>query len=213
MHIQNLQIDKSDSDIPNNKNVNPYFIDSVIILQNNELKKEMCANGAYEAKTHEIEKITNAIFEGNHTNKTFVGKDATFIAKEIGLKVPSNTKLILMDVPQSHPIIQIEQLMPVIGLCRAKDIDEAIEMAVQIEHGNKHTATMHSRNIESLHKMARAIDCSIFVKNGPSVSGLGFNGEGFTSFTIASPTGEGLTTAKDFSRIRRCTLKDYFRIV
>ena len=54
---------------------------------------------------------------------------------------------------------------------------------------------------------------SSFVKNAPSVAGLGFGGEGFTSFTIASPTGDGLTTARTFTRERRCTLAGYFRIV
>jgi hypothetical protein len=72
---------------------------------------------------------------------------------------------------------------------------------------------MHSQRLENLHTMARDINTSIFVKNGPSFAGLGLEGEGYTSFTIASPTGEGLTTARTFSRERRCTLKDYFRIV
>ena len=81
------------------------------------------------------------------------------------------------------------------------------------EHGFRHTAVMHSKNLDSLSRMAREIDCSIFVKNGPNLAGLGYGGEGFCSFTIASPTGEGLTGPISFSRIRRCTLVDSFRIV
>ena len=103
--------------------------------------------------------------------------------------------------------------MPVSGLVRVTNVDEAIACAVRCEHGNGHTAAMWSKNIESLHKMARIINTSIFTKNAPTYSGLGLGGEGYTSFTIASPTGEGLTTARDFSRLRRCTLKEYFRIV
>jgi acyl-CoA reductase-like NAD-dependent aldehyde dehydrogenase len=98
-------------------------------------------------------------------------------------------------------------------LVRVKDVDEAIALAKQVEQGNGHTAVMHSRNIDALSKMARTINTSIFIKNGPSYAGLGFNGEGYTSFTIASPTGEGLTTALNFTRERRCTLVDSFRIV
>jgi propionaldehyde dehydrogenase len=72
---------------------------------------------------------------------------------------------------------------------------------------------MHSTNITKLSEMARFIQTTIFVKNGPCYAGLGFGGEGYTSYTIASPTGEGLTSARTFTRMRRCVLVDYFRIV
>ena len=103
--------------------------------------------------------------------------------------------------------------MPVIGLVRVKDVHEAIALAKEVEHGHCHTAVMHSKNIDNLHKMAKVINTSIFVKNAPNYAGLGLGGEGFTSFTIASPTGEGLTSARDFTRVRRCVLKDRFRII
>ena len=103
--------------------------------------------------------------------------------------------------------------MPVTGLVRVANVDEAIACAVRCEHGNGHTASMWSKNIDNMHRMACAINTSIFTKNAPTYAGLGLTGEGYTSFTIASPTGEGLTTAKDFARVRRCTLKDHFRIV
>jgi acyl-CoA reductase-like NAD-dependent aldehyde dehydrogenase len=114
---------------------------------------------------------------------------------------------------EDHPLVQLEQLSPIIPLVRVRDVDEGIAVAKRVEHGFRHTATMHSRNIDSLHKMAVAMDCSIFVKNGSCLAGLAHGGEGFTSFTIASPTGEGLTMAEHFTRIRRCVLKDHFRIV
>jgi acyl-CoA reductase-like NAD-dependent aldehyde dehydrogenase len=112
-----------------------------------------------------------------------------------------------------HPLVWTEQMMPVIPMIIVESAFEAIELAKRVERGYRHTAVMHSRNIEHLSLMARAMDCSIFVKNGPSFAGLGFGGEGFTTFTIASPTGEGLTSARTFTRERRCTLVDYFRIV
>jgi acyl-CoA reductase-like NAD-dependent aldehyde dehydrogenase len=98
-------------------------------------------------------------------------------------------------------------------LVRVRSCDEAIDLAVEAEHGFGHTASMWSRDIDQLSRMAREIDTSIFVKNGPNLAGLGYHGEGFTSFSIASPTGEGLTSPLTFSRIRRCTLVDHFRIV
>lgn len=103
--------------------------------------------------------------------------------------------------------------MPIMPVVPMPNVYAAIELAVESEHGFRHTAVMHSKHIDHMTEMARAMDCSIFVKNGPSFTGLGFGGEGFTSFTIASPTGEGMTTCRSFSRLRRCTLKDGFRIV
>ncbi len=103
--------------------------------------------------------------------------------------------------------------MPVIPLVRVQDVDEAISLAVQAEHGFGHTAVIHSTSVVAMDKMARQIDTAVFVKNGPSYAGLGGGGAGYTSFTIATQTGEGLTTPHTFSRERRCTLVDYFRIV
>jgi aldehyde dehydrogenase len=116
-------------------------------------------------------------------------------------------------VDEKHPFVQLEMLMPVLPLVRAADAAEAIAMAKRVEHGFCHTAVMYSRNIAHLHAMARTINTSIFVKNASNLAGLGYGGEGYTSFTIASPTGEGLTTVRNFTRERRCTLKEYFRIV
>src|SRR5690606_8989527 len=115
-------------------------------------------------------------------------------------------RLVLCEVDRDHALPWTEQLMPVLPVVRVADADEAIDLAVRYEGGRRHTATMHSRSIERLSRMARLINCSIFVKNGPTYAGLGLGGEGYTSFTIASPTGEGLTSPVSFTRERRCTL-------
>jgi acyl-CoA reductase-like NAD-dependent aldehyde dehydrogenase len=101
----------------------------------------------------------------------------------------------------------------VLPVTTAPDVDQAIALAKEAEHGFGHSSGMYSRDIGALSKMARVIDTSIFTKNGPFYAGLGEGGEGYTSFTIASPTGEGMTTARSFTRFRRCSLIDLFRIV
>jgi acyl-CoA reductase-like NAD-dependent aldehyde dehydrogenase len=184
------------------------------------LKEEMKKNGAYELNEDQIKKITELVIvepggpghEGV-IEKKFVGKNAGILAKRIGLTVPPGTRLLLCEVPKEHPLLWTEQLMPIMPLVRVKDVDIAIDLAVEMEHGFRHTAIMHSLNIAKLSKMARAMNCSIFIKNGPSYAGLGHGGAGFASFTIASPTGEGVTRARTFTRERRCTLVDYFRII
>jgi aldehyde dehydrogenase len=185
-----------------------------------KLKEAMCRHGAVEIPSWQLNRLTKVILEEDHgpgrhgvVNKRFVGQNPSRILKEIGVTIPEATRLVVAEADRLHPLVWTEQLMPIIPLVRVKDADEAIDLAFQVEQGMGHTAVMHSRNIEKLSRMARLMNCSIFVKNGPSLAGLGFGGEGYTSFSIASPTGEGLTTAWTFTRERRCTLVDAFRIV
>lgn len=177
------------------------------------LKFLMVKHGAYELTTDETERLVKVVVENGHPNKKTVGKNVEVFLREIGVNPPPGTLMAFAEVPEDHPFVQIEMLTPVTGLVRVADAHEAIQTAYRCEHGNGHSACMYSKNIENLHTMARLMNTSIFTKNAPTYSGLGMGGEGHTSFTIASPTGEGLTNAKSFSRIRRCTLKDYFRIV
>lgn len=185
-----------------------------------QLKAAMLAHGAVEVPSHRLRTLERAIFselgaprQPGVTNKQWVGKYASDILREIGIPAGKEVRLVLVEVPLEHPLVWTEQLMPVLPLVRVRSCDEAIDLAVEAEHGFGHTASMWSRDIDKLSRMAREIDCSIFVKNGPTLAGLGYHGEGFTSFSIASPTGEGLTSALTFTRIRRCTLVDHFRIV
>ena len=185
-----------------------------------QLKAGMKAHGAHEITSWQMKRLEKVIFhkvceppKESVINKSWVGRDAKVILKEIGVDVGDEVKLVLVEVDRNHPLPWTEQLMPVMPLVRVNSADEAIDLAVALEGDRRHTAVMWSKHLDRLSRMARLINCSIFVKNGPSLAGLGFGGEGYASFSIASPTGEGLTSAKDFTRVRRCTLVDAFRIV
>ncbi len=145
-------------------------------------------------------------------NRDLIGKDAHLILGKIGMQVPPSVRLGIVEVDETHPLLWTEQMMPILPICRVPNADYAIDLAVAVEGGHRHTAVMHSRNIDNLSRMAKACNCSIFVKNGRSQAGLGLDGEGYCSFTIASPTGEGLTGPRSFSRWRRCVMVDHFRI-
>jgi len=184
------------------------------------LKAEMRASGAFELTGAQVDAVTRAALpqaagpgKASAPNKDLVGKDPVVIARAAGIDVPAETRILLMDVAADHPMVWSEQLMPVIPLVRMRSVDEAIEFAVRVEHGFRHTASIHSHDIEKLSSMAKVMNCSLFVKNGPNFAGLGEGGSGYASFTIASPTGEGMTRARTFTRERRCTLVDYFRII
>lgn len=177
------------------------------------LKHELVRAGAYLVKDSVVPKLTKLCVEGHEANKKWVGKNPSVILREVGIDVPDDVRIAFFEADEAHPLVQAEQLMPILPMFRVKNVEDGIAAGLRVEHGYRHTAVMHSLNVENLHRYARAANTSIFVKNAPSYAGLALEGEGYTSFTIASPTGEGLTTAINFTRERRCVLKDYFRIV
>lgn len=171
-------------------------------------------------KPHEIEQLERVIFKdicGHRqpavVEPSLIGKNVQVILDKIGIKVEDNVRVAIAPVNVEHPLVWTEQMMPVIPLVRMPNVNQAIDIAKEAERGFGHTAVMHSKNLDNLDRMARVMNCSIFVKNGPSLAGLGYGGEGYCSFTIASPTGEGLTSPVSFTRERRCVLVDHFRIV
>ncbi len=185
-----------------------------------ELKAALSDAGGVELKGRGAERLTELVVEkdagrGNSSSllRRLIGKNIGVILEEAGLPCPSGARIAFFEADSSHPLVWSEQMMPVIPLVTVDTAQEAMDLAKEVERGFGHTAVIHSRDIANLSRMARLMDVSIYVKNGPSYAGLGFGGEGFTTFTIASPTGEGLTKASTFTRERRCTLVDYFRIV
>lgn len=183
-----------------------------------ELKRSLLSRGCVELDRGQIDSLTGCAFTADDggepiVNREFVGRNPHVLAESIGLNVPPETELLVGEVEARHPFTQNEQMMPFIPIVRVPDVNTGIKRAVEAEHGYHHTAVMHSKNVENMTNMARACRCSLFIKNGPSTAGVGAGGEGYTSFSIATPTGEGCTSARTFTRQRRCTLVDYFRIV
>lgn len=164
--------------------------------------------GCYLASKEEQDRLIATVLTPKGLNRKCVGRDAKTLLGMIGVTVPDNIRCIVFEGEKEHPLIAEELMMPILGLVRAKDIDDAIEKAVWLEHGNRHSAHIHSKNIDNITKYAREIDTAILVKNAPSYAALGFGGEGYCTFTIASRTGEGLTSAKSFTKSRRCVMAD-----
>lgn len=165
-------------------------------------------NDCYPISKEEQDKLTEVVLAGGKLNRKCVGRDAKTLLSMIGIQAPANTRCIVFEGPKEHPLISEELMMPILGMVRAKDFDDAVEQAVWLEHGNRHSAHIHSKNVDRITQYARAIDTAILVKNGPSYAALGFGGEGYCTFTIASRTGEGLTSASSFTKKRRCTMSD-----
>jgi aldehyde dehydrogenase len=185
-----------------------------------ELIKELRTCGCYQLSTQQMDQLAEKAFENGGrnveepvVNRQLVGRDAQVLAKAIGLQIPETVTMLFGETVWNHPWVLAEQMMPCLPLIRVADVDAAIALAKKVEHGFRHTAIMHSKNIANLTKMGKEMNCTVFVKNGPSTAGLGINGEGTFTHSIASPTGEGITTARTFTRMRRCTMVDYLRII
>jgi len=177
--------------------------------------------GAVQLNAAQLARLTAAAFTVSKDaggcshavlNRGLVGADAAVLAKHAGANCPANTPLLFAETDLDHPFVLEEQMMPMIPVVRVKDIAQAIEFARKSEHGYKHSAIIHSLNVDHMTQMARALDTTLFVKNGPSVAGLGLGGEGYLSYSIATTTGEGITNPATFTRTRRCVMVDNLRI-
>ncbi len=185
-----------------------------------QLMSEMTNAGAHRLNAAEVERLTKVAFSppekpGDHwhLNRDLIGKDAAVLAEQIGVKIPAGTTMLFGETNTENPFVPEEQMMPFVPFIRVRDVHEGIALAKEFEHGFRHTSLIHSRNVRNMTTMGKELDTTLFIKNGPCGAGLGLGGEGYLSFSIAGPTGEGVTTPMTFTRQRRCTLVDDLRIV
>ena len=185
-----------------------------------QLMDSVGRSGGYRLNASQIDALTKAAFSppketGGHwmLNRDLVGKDPSVLAAAIGLSIPAGTQILYGETDTSNPFVPEEQMMPFVPFVRARCADHAIEMALEFEHGFRHTGIIHTTNVKNMTKMGRLMETTLFIKNGPCGAGLGLGGEGYLSFSIATPTGEGVTNPLTFTRQRRCTLVDDLRII
>ena len=162
----------------------------------------------YPASEAELARLEALVFTPDGLNRRCVGRSAAALLEMIGVSPPDGVRCIVFEGDTEHPFIREELMMPVLGMVRAPDYYNAVETALRLERGYRHSAHIHSKNIDNITFYARAMDTAILVKNAPSYAALGLGGEGFCSFTIASRTGEGLTSAATFTKQRRCVMSD-----
>ena len=194
-----------------------FVLDSVA----DQLMAALSRNGAFQLNGQQLDRLTAAAFSTkagaggcSHPvlNRALVGVDPAILAQHAGASLPAGTQLLFAETDANHAFVIEEQMMPMLPIVRVKSVAEGVAAAVRAEHGYKHSAIIHSLNVDHMTQMARALDTTVFVKNGPSVAGLGLGGEGYLSYSIATTTGEGITTPRTFTRTRRCVLVDGFRI-
>ncbi len=184
--------------------------------------EELEQAGAARLNARQLEALTAAAFTNkpgdggcSHPvlNRTLVGADPAKLAEHAGLAIPSGTQLLFAETDADHPFVQEEQMMPMLPIVPVPDFMTAVREAKRAEHNYRHSSVIHTKDVDHMTHMAKEMDTTIFVKNGPSVAGLGLGGEGYLSYSIATTTGEGITTPKTFTRIRRCVMVENLRII
>jgi len=194
-----------------------YVVDSIY----QKFMQAMRENGAHLVKHNELVDLAGAVFTTKQDaggcshpvlNKEFVGLSAQQLGSKVGINVPSSARILIGECPGECPFVVEEQMTSMLPIVRVRDFDEAVAEAKKMEHGYKHSAMIHSHNVNNMTAMARALDTSVFVKNGPCTAGLGLGGEGYLSYSIATTTGEGITNPQTFTRVRRCVMVDNLRI-
>jgi aldehyde dehydrogenase len=196
----------------------------VFALENiaDKLMSQMEQNGAVKLTNAQLDALTKATFtitpgQGGgcghaSVNRDFIGKDPIVLAKAAGVNIPSGTQLLFAETDADHPFVVEEQMMPFLPIIRVESLEEGVARSLEAEHAYKHTSIIHSHDVEAMTAMGRALDTTLFIKNGPCMAGLGLGGEGYLSYSIATPTGEGVTNPKTFTRVRRCVMVDNLRI-
>jgi acyl-CoA reductase-like NAD-dependent aldehyde dehydrogenase len=146
--------------------------------------------------------------------RDYAGKSAQVLGRAIGMNIDENVPLLFGETDRSHPWVVAEQMTCCIPVVRVRDFDDGLAASLAAEHGFKHTAGIFTKNIDRATQFTRALDCDVNVINGGTLRGDGGDlGEGYFSHTIATPTGEGICTPRDFVRKRRIMTHAALRFV
>jgi aldehyde dehydrogenase len=184
-----------------------------------KLMAAMEKHGGYVLNAQQIDRLTQQALpisekDGKpHVNKDLVGRDASVLASVAGASVPPSTQLLVGETSAEHPFVQEEQMMPFVPFVRVRNVEEAMDRAIESEHGFRHTALIHSQNIQTITDFGRRAGTTLYVVNGASPAGLGLGGQGYLSYSIATPTGEGITSPLTFTRYRRMMMTGMMRMI
>lgn len=184
-----------------------------------KLVERLGHSGATLLNNRQVQRLTDLAFvkdpnDGHYAvNKVYVGKDASVLADAAGASVSPTTQLLVGETDADHPFVQEEQMMPFVPLVRVRDADEAMAKAIESEHGYRHTALIHSRNLQTITRFGKMANVTVFVANAPSMAALGLGGQGHLSYSIATPTGEGITNPLTFTRYRRMMMGGSLRMI
>jgi len=179
---------------------------------------EMELQGCVRLLMPKIKELGAKVFSVNANNeisisRDFIGKNASVLARSIGINISDDVRLLFGECETTCKWVAEEQMMPFMPVVRVADFEEGLRLSVKFEHGYGHTAIIHSNNLDNITRFTKALDVDIVVVNGSSLAGLGGNsGEGYFSHTIASPTGEGICTPRNFARVRRLAIANQLQI-
>ncbi|MGD8777401.1 MAG: aldehyde dehydrogenase [Ignavibacteria bacterium] len=156
------------------------------------------------------------VASGEHwsINRDYVGRNASVLAKALGMNVSDSIPLLFGETDRNHPWVIAEQMTSCIPVVRVRDFEDGLNAAIKAEQGFEHTASIYTKDMNRATKYTRALDCDVHTINGGTLRGNGGDlGESYFSHTIATPTGEGICTPLSFVRKRRIMTHGSLRFV
>ena len=142
-----------------------------------KFEKLMKKYGCYFAKPDEIKKLSDYCIDSEKgaVNPVIVGKPATWIAEQAGVKVPEGTKILLAKldgVGPEYPLSR-EKLSPVLAYFIVDSTEEGIDRAEEMVmfHGMGHSAVIHANDEDVIQKYAATMKASRLIVNSPSSHG------------------------------------------
>ncbi|HTT24867.1 MAG TPA: bifunctional acetaldehyde-CoA/alcohol dehydrogenase [Candidatus Sulfotelmatobacter sp.] len=169
--------------------------------------KKFAKLGAHICNAEETELLARTVIdpETGFMQSVAVGQKATDIARFVGLSVKPDTKLLIapiQGVGREHPL-SVEKLFPLLAVYRAKSVDEALQVCIDVNHagGLGHTAVIFSRNDKIIRKFAEVINAGRIIVNSPgSVGALGgvYN-DLVPTFSFGCGTGGGNSTTDNIN--------------
>ena len=164
--------------------------------------KKFAELGAHICNEKETELLARTVIDPQtgFMQPTAIGQKATDIARSVGLSVKPNTKLLIapiQGVGREYPL-SVEKLFPLLAVYRAKSVDEALKVCIDVNHagGLGHTAVIFSRNDATIRKFGEVINAGRIIVNSPgSVGALGavYN-DLVPTFSFGCGTGGGNST-------------------
>ena len=176
--------------------------------------------GAVRIDTSQLNEIAAKAFQKNEKsghyvlNRHMVGRSAQHLGDLIKLNVPEGVRMLFAETTRDNIFVIEEQMMPLMPIVKVRDFEDGLNASLASEHDYRHTALIHSKDMDRITEYARAMNTTIVVANGSSTQGDGpDDGEAYMAFTIATPTGEGVTSPRNFCKIRRLAIAGSLRFV
>lgn len=178
-----------------------------------EVVREMQTLNCYFTTPEETRRLAEVVIIDDHVNSKIVGSRPVDIAAMAGITVPEETRILVCEIEgigADHPLSR-EKLSPVLGMLKARDIDQAIELAEKMLNfgGLGHSAVLHSQDDGVIDHFSLAMKAGRIIINSPSTHGAigDIYNTNMPSLTLGCGSYGGNSTTSNVSAVNLINIK------